>query len=171
MIRPAALALAVLTAPVLAQPAPAPARVVAFSLPDLDGRTWTPADLSGRTALINVWATWCVPCRAELPYVQRLHEALAGRTDVAVISISIDEKPADARGFVKKHGLTFPVLLGPEFVETHFLASGGLGIPVSWLVDPDGMIRREPPRFDEKDGDAWLQAMLKALEKAPTPAR
>ncbi len=157
--------------PGFAQEGPRPVRVVPFSLPDLEGRSWTPADIAGKTTLVNVWATWCVPCRAELPFVQRLHDAVAQRRGVAVISISIDEKPADARAFAKKHALTFPVLLGPEFVETHFLASGGLGVPVSWLVDPDGMIRRTPPRFNEKDGEAWLQAMLTLLAESPTPTR
>jgi peroxiredoxin len=143
--------------------------VVPFSLSDLEGRTWTPADLRGRSALINVWATWCKPCRAELPFLQKLHEQLAARTDVVVLSISIDEKPADARALAKKLGLTFPVLLGPEFVETHFLSTG-LGIPVSWLVDPDGVLRRAPPRFEEADGEAWLQAMLKTLATPPPPS-
>lgn len=166
-----AVVLTLLALPALAQDAAKPVRLVPFSLPDLAGRTWTPADLAGKTALVNVWATWCVPCRAELPFVQRLHEALAGRRDAAVISISIDEKPADARAFAAKHAFTFPVLLGPEFVESHFLASGGLGIPVSWLVDPDGLIRRAPPRFDETDGEAWLRAMLTLLAERPTPAK
>jgi peroxiredoxin len=145
--------------------------VVPFSLPDLAGRTWTPADLRGRSALISVWATWCAPCQAELPFLQRLHDAVAGRSDVAVLSISIDEKPADARAFVTRRHFSFPVLLGPEFVETHFLATG-LGIPVSWLVDPDGMVRREAPRFDRApNGEAWLQAVLDALTRGPSPSR
>ncbi len=145
-------------------------RVVPFSRPDLAGRTWTPADLAGRTALVNVWATWCVPCRDELPFVEELAKRLADRKDVVVVTISIDEKPEDARAFVAKQGFTFPVLLGPEFVETHFLSTG-LGIPVTWLVDPDGVIRREPPRFeDEAKGAAWVEAMLRTLTE-PTPAR
>ena len=160
-------ALALLAAPALPEEA-TERRVAPFSLPDLEGRTWTPADLRGRSALINVWAVWCKPCRAELPFLQKLHEQLASRTDVVVLSISIDEKPADARALAKKLGLTFPVLLGPEFVETHFLATG-LGIPMSWLVDPDGVLRRVPPRF-EGDGEAWLQAMLKMLEAPPPPS-
>ncbi len=148
-------------------PAETESRLVPFSLPDLQGRTWTPAALLGKTALVNVWATWCAPCRDELPFVQKLHERLAAREDVIVLSISIDEKPQHARRFAKKYGLTFPVLLAPEFVESHFLSTG-LGIPVNWLVDPDGVIRRKPARFD-KDGEAWLAAVLKQLEAPPAP--
>ncbi len=164
----AALALALLLAPpVRAQAASLESRLVPFSLPDLEGRLWTPANLLGKTALVNVWATWCAPCRDELPFVQKLHERLVAREEVIVLSISIDEKPQLAREFAKRHGLTFPVLLAPEFVETHFLATG-LGIPVSWLVDPDGVVRRKPARF-ETDGEAWLAAILKQLEARPAP--
>jgi len=164
----AALAFALLLAQTVSAEAPSrESRLVPFSLPDLQGRTWTPADLLGKTTLVNVWATWCAPCRAELPFVQKLHERLAAREDVIVLSISIDEKPRLAREFAQKHGFTFPVLLAPEFVETHFLSTG-LGIPVSWLVDPDGVVRREPARF-ENDGEAWLAAVLKQLETRPAP--
>ena len=164
----AAFAAALLLAPVMpGEAAPAESRVVPFSLPDLGGRVWTPADLAGKTAFVNVWATWCAPCRDELPFVQKLHESLAGREDAIVLSINIDEKPQLARQFAKKHAFTFPVLLAPEFVETHFLATG-LGIPVSWLVDPDGVMRRKPARF-EKDGEAWLSAVRKQLEARPAP--
>ena len=164
----AALALLLLLAPTLpAGAAPPESRLAPFSLSDLEGRTWTPADLLGKLALVNVWATWCGPCRDELPFVQKLHERLAARDDVIVLSINIDEKPQLARQFARSHGLTFPVLLAPEFVETYFLSTG-LGIPVSWLVDPDGVMRRKPAPF-EKDGEAWLAAVLKQLEAHPAP--
>jgi len=162
-----ALGLALLLAPRPPETAAPESRLVPFSLPDLEGRVWTPEDLAGKTALVNVWATWCAPCRDELAFVQKLRERLAGREDVIVLSINIDEQPKLAREFAQRHAFTFPVLLAPDFVETHFRATG-LGIPVSWLVDPDGVIRRKPAPF-EKDGEAWLAAVLKQLEARPAP--
>ena len=58
-----------------------------FELTDLDGRKWSTADLKGKVALINLWATWCGPCREELPYVQKLREKMKDRKDVVILEV------------------------------------------------------------------------------------
>ena len=163
----AALALLLLLAPTLpGGAAPPESRLAPFSLSDLEGRTWTPADLLGKMALVNVWATWCAPCRDELPFVQKLHERLAARDDVIVLSISIDEKPQLARQFARSMASRSRCCWPRS--SSRPTSSAGLGIPVSWLVDPDGVMRRKPAPF-EKDGEAWLAAVLKQLEAHPAP--
>ena len=63
-----------------------------FELVDLQGRTWRLADLKGKTAFVNVWATWCAPCRKEMPHLQRLYDRVKGRPDVVLLTMNVDEK-------------------------------------------------------------------------------
>ena len=81
-----------------------------FKLKDLKGRTWTLSDLKGKVTLINVWATWCAPCRVELPYVQRLHKALENVPGLQVLTLNLDEDPNLVPGYMQAGGYTFPVI-------------------------------------------------------------
>src|ERR1039458_467668 len=81
-----------------------------FDATDLAGRRWSIQDWKGKVVMINMWATWCAPCRAELPYVQKLHEAFQGRGDRLIISINVDSDAELARRFVLEQGYSFPVL-------------------------------------------------------------
>lgn len=81
-----------------------------FTLTDLDGKTWQPADLTGRAVLLNFWATWCEPCRAEMPALQQLADR-HGPDRLLILAINFKEKPARALQFVKSNSLTLPVLL------------------------------------------------------------
>jgi thiol-disulfide isomerase/thioredoxin len=81
-----------------------------FAVVDLNGRRWSLQDWRGKVVLVNMWATWCTPCRAELPYIQKLYDALKGRTDRLVIPIDVDSGEELARRLVPEHGYTFPVL-------------------------------------------------------------
>lgn len=80
---------------------------------DLDGRTWRLADLKGRAVLLNFWASWCEPCRAEMPTLQQLAE-LYGPRELTVLAINFKQSAATAARFVKSTSLTLPVILDPE---------------------------------------------------------
>jgi peroxiredoxin len=84
-----------------------------FSAKDLGDRTWRLIDLRGRATLVNYWATWCGPCRAEHSEIQKLHGRLKGREDAQVLTISVDDTPALARQYVNGKGYTFPVIHSP----------------------------------------------------------
>lgn len=84
--------------------------ISAFSLVDTTGKTWTPADFKGRAVLLNFWASWCEPCRAEMPTLQQLAD-FYGADKLLVLAINFKEKPARAIQFAKSTGLTLPVLL------------------------------------------------------------
>jgi thiol-disulfide isomerase/thioredoxin len=107
----------------------------AFSLPDLEGKTWKPADFAGRATLINVWATWCGPCRAEHPAFQKLYDKLKDRKDVAVLSLSVDDSVGLVAPYMKEHGYTFPVLVGMDLMDA---ANVNPIIPQNWFVSPAG---------------------------------
>jgi peroxiredoxin len=132
-----------------------------LNLRDTAGKTWTLTDLQGKRTLINVFATWCGPCREEFPHLQELYEKMKDRPGVQLIAISVDENPGELEPFLTAHHITFPVLaLGRPYIESII---GHLSIPRNWIVNPDGAIREQSIGFDEKIDD-WPAAVLKRLE-------
>ncbi len=89
---------------------PWPGPVGGFSLVDTSGKTWRPADIAGRAVLINFWASWCEPCRAEMPTLQQLAD-LYGPEKLLVLAVNFKEPAARALQFAKTTGVTLPVLL------------------------------------------------------------
>ena len=87
-----------------------PGPLAGFTLMDTTGKAWTPADLKGRAVLLNFWASWCEPCRAEMPTLQQMAD-FYGADKLLVLAINFKEKPARAIQFAQSTGLTLPVLL------------------------------------------------------------
>ena len=131
-----------------------------FDLMDLDGRKWSLADLKGKVAFINLWATWCGPCRLELPYVEKLREQLKGRKDVVVLTLNIDEDVGLVQPFMNEKKYTFPVLLGEAYANSQGINS----IPRNWVVAVDGKVMFEGIGFGN-DGDAWMKKAAEVIEK------
>ncbi len=132
--------------------------LAALHSPDLTGKIWTIADLKGKTTLINIWATWCGPCRDELPSVQKLYDQVKDRTDIQVITISTDENPGMLAPFLEKEHYTFPVLPAKTLVDD---LVPELSIPRTWIVDSSGTLRAE--RVGYYAGD-WPDHMLEKLQ-------
>jgi thiol-disulfide isomerase/thioredoxin len=106
-----------------------------LKLETLDGRPFDASTLKGKVVLLNFWATWCGPCRAEMPAIQRFYDQ-AGGGSVTVVALS-DEKPEAIAAFLKKKPYSFPIyrLVGkrPEVYRS-------TGIPVTFILTPDGRI-------------------------------
>ena len=87
--------------------------------------------------LINFWATWCGPCRAEMPELQRLHERLGDK--LVVLAVDVDESPAQVAAFAKELGVTFTMVVdrGTKVFERYRL----LGLPSTYVVDAQGVTR------------------------------
>jgi thiol-disulfide isomerase/thioredoxin len=105
---------------------------------DLNGRSHTLADYRGKVILVNFWATWCEPCRNEMPTIEALKEKLAGKPFVA-LAINVDEPEARIRKFVAQTRLGLPVLLDPDKAATR--AWSVRVLPASYLIGPDGRVR------------------------------
>lgn len=104
-------------------------------------RTGRPAalnDYRGQVVLLNVWATWCLPCRVEMPAMERLHRRLAG-TDFRLVAVSIDKEDEDkVMAYVRELGLTFDILHDqPGEIQQIYQTTG---VPESFLLDRDGVI-------------------------------
>jgi thiol-disulfide isomerase/thioredoxin len=132
-----------------------------FELSGLEGKTWTPADLAGKTVLINLWATWCGPCRLELPHVQKVYEQIAEREDLTLVTLNADSNPGLIQPFLDRHGYGFPVVLAEAFLIDLY---GGLSLPQTWIVDPAGTVRFRQRGFSPDLGDTWVEEALGHLE-------
>ncbi len=109
-----------------------------FELPDINGKKVSLADFKGKVVLINFWATWCGPCKAEMPSLNNLYAAFKNEGFV-VLAVSIDPSEKPVRSFVAEKGLTFPVLMDPE-KEVYFDQYAAFAMPTSFLIDRKGMI-------------------------------
>jgi cytochrome c biogenesis protein CcmG, thiol:disulfide interchange protein DsbE len=96
----------------------------------------------GQVVMVNVWATWCLPCRVEMPSIEALHKAY-GPKGLKILAVSIDDPGTDStiRAFVKQYGLTFEVLHDPtaKISERYDI----LGYPETFIVGKDGIIRKK----------------------------
>jgi thiol-disulfide isomerase/thioredoxin len=112
-----------------------------FQLGNSTGVFVSPADFAGKTVLINFWATWCVPCRNEMPMLMDLQRQY-GSTGLQVVGIALDDAET-VKGFIKTYGITYPILIGEADVFDTSLAYGnGEGVlPYSVLVDKAGIVR------------------------------
>ena len=84
-----------------------------FQLPDLDGQSVSLSDLRGKPVLLNFWATWCGPCRNEMPYIQAVYDEWSVR-GLVVLAVDIDESPSQVQEFMESNRLSFPVLLDAD---------------------------------------------------------
>ena len=109
-----------------------------FSYPGLDGKMISLSDYKGKVVLVNVWATWCPPCVAEMPSMEKLYNKLKGQ-NFEILAVSIDAPGlAAVAPFMKKSNLTFPALIDPE--GTIRAAYGITGVPESFIVDKQGIL-------------------------------
>jgi thiol-disulfide isomerase/thioredoxin len=135
-----------------------------FELADLKGHNWKLADLKGKVVFINLWATWCGPCRMELPYVQKLSEQMKENKDVLVLTLNIDDELGLVEPFMKENKYTFPVMLGQTYAE----GLGVFSIPRNWVVSADGKVMFEGIGFGN-DGDEWVKKAIAVIQKVKDP--
>ncbi len=111
-----------------------------LTLNDLRGQPRAVAEWAGRTLLINFWATWCAPCRREMPLLQALHNERSA-TGIQVVGIAIDRQP-DVQSYIAEAGISYPILSGEAdaMAVSDLFGLDGLGLPFSVLVASDGKI-------------------------------
>jgi peroxiredoxin len=109
-----------------------------LDLKDLQGQAVSLADYLGQVVLVNNWATWCPPCKAEMPTLQAFYEDHR-QQNFTVIGIEAGEPTPDVAQFVKDHGLTFPVW--PDVGQKSILAFRNQNLPNSYVIDRTGKVR------------------------------
>ena len=114
-----------------------PATAPAFVVRDLDGREWSAASLRGKVVILNFWATWCPPCRAEIPDLVALQEKY--RDHLVVIGVSEDESgPGVVRQFAAQHKINYPIVMMTPELDKMF--PGVSALPTSFILDRDSRI-------------------------------
>jgi len=110
-----------------------------FTLKNLDGREVSLSDYRGQVVLINLWASWCPPCRREMPSMQALYDRFS-RDDFTILAVAAPNPPRETREkietFVSDGGFTFPILLDTS--RSVYSNYGTGSVPTTWIVSPEG---------------------------------
>lgn len=132
---------------------------------DLDGRRWALTDVHDRLIWINFWATWCPPCRTEMPMMERLAQAYGDR--LLVVGVDFGEELRAVNEFVDRYGITYPILLDPD-LENFFRWSPQFGLPRHYFVDANGTVVYEVlGELDPQQMAGVLADLLDPVDAAP----
>lgn len=142
-----------------------------FVATDLNGNPVQLADLRGEVVLLNIWATWCAPCREEMPSMQRLEDKL-GAEGLHIVAVSIDapigrvapggQPGGDVAAFGEEMGLSFPIWLDPAGAIQRIYST--TGVPESFVIDRHGTIVKKVIGPTDWDSDANIELFTRLLE-------
>lgn len=119
-----------------------------FQLQNLNEQSVSISELRGKPVLLNFWATWCPPCRAEMPYLQQIYEEWTEK-GLVLLTINIGESPSKVEDFMQSYNLSLPVLLDTKKVVAQMYNI--TGIPTSFFIDKNGIIQ------EKKVGAFWTK--------------
>jgi cytochrome c biogenesis protein CcmG, thiol:disulfide interchange protein DsbE len=145
---------------------PAPVEVgrsaPAYRTTSLAGDSVSLAQLHGKVVLLNVWATWCHPCREEIPQLQALHAQYKDRgLELVGVSVDVDGADSDIQEFMKEFAMTYPIWRDPgERVSAQFLV---VGVPTTFLIDREGILRWRKTGPIQPGDTALIGALQTAL--------
>ena len=130
------------------------------------GRPVTLAHYRGKVVLLNVWATWCSPCRVEMPSMERLHQRLGGGGDFKIVAVSVDEQgDSVVAAFAHELGLSFDILHDQSgAIQRSYQTTG---VPESWVIDRDGVIVKKVIGPSEWDGPVNEALIRRLIEEHP----
>ena len=132
-----------------------------FILKDLDGKKVRLSDHEGQIVLLNFWATWCPPCRAEMPSMENLNEKMKGK-DFKILAVSIDTSSSErVSDFIERKGYTFDILYDPgQTVARNYLV---MGIPTTYIIDKKGIIVEKSVGAEMWDTEERIEQMHELL--------
>jgi peroxiredoxin len=129
-----------------------------FTLPDLSGNPLTLSSYRGKVVLLDFWATWCDPCRDEIPRFVELQEKYRDR-GLQIVGVSMDDTPEPVREFQEKFKMNYVIVMGNAKLGE--LYGGILGLPVAFLIGPDGRIHSK--RFGATDASVFEEEIVSLL--------
>ncbi|GAA4301587.1 TlpA disulfide reductase family protein [Nibribacter koreensis] len=129
-----------------------------FQMTDLEGKVVAFESLKGKVVFLNIWATWCPPCIAEMPNIQRLYEKV-GSDKIAFVMLSVDQKGMDkVKKFISKKGFTFPVYMPASQMPEEFSSPA---IPTTYIISPEGKIVAQQNGMAEYDTPEVIEFLQK----------
>jgi peroxiredoxin len=148
------------TLPPLAKPFAAPD----FTLKGEDRKTYRLSAYRGKVVVLNFWATWCPPCRYEMPSMERAHQKVKGE-DIVILAVNVGESEDKVFEFTGRYPVTFPLLLDTEgaIVRKYQV----IGLPTTFVVDPRGMVTHRAVGGREWDDEKLLDQLRQLLKPYP----
>ncbi len=132
-----------------------------FTLKDLKGTQVTLKNFKGRVVFLNFWATWCPPCRREMPSMERLYKQLKDR-DFTMLAVDMQESEKQVRAFISEFSLSFPALLDLNGDISSLY--GIVGLPTTYIIDREGMIIGKavgPRDWSSQESKQLFQSLLR----------
>lgn len=130
-----------------------------FTLEGLDGNKYSMSDFAGKPVIVNFWATWCDPCKAEMPLFESIYRQ---QSNVVVLGVNYNEPVNVIRRFIEERGLTFPILLDEEGkIAEKFQV---FGFPTTYFIDRDGILRET---YVGQLDEVMLSTYLEKIGAAP----
>ncbi len=115
-----------------------PAMAPNWKLQDLNGKNVQLSDFKGKVVVLNFWATWCPPCKAELPDLIQLQREF-GHKGAIVLGVSVDSlSPQEVQAFATKIGINYPIVIGTDGLSEQYGAN--IGIPITYIIDSNGLV-------------------------------
>jgi thiol-disulfide isomerase/thioredoxin len=138
---------------------------LAESSPDLIftdalGNRWNPRDLAKKVTFVTMWASWCGPCRAELPYFEKLYHHFQRRNDIAVLALNVDDDPKAMTTALQELKVSIPSIAARDFA---YSIVPEMALPANWIISPG---KTEMFRGDDRSHQAWLESAVTAIDKA-----
>jgi peroxiredoxin len=140
-----------------------------FTLPDLGGKDLSLQSQRGKLVLVNFWGTFCAPCVAEMPSLEKLHETLSG-DGLVVVGVAVDESARDVEQFVKEKGIHFTILQDPGGRKAAELYRT-TGYPETFIVSSSGTLLEKyvgPAEWDDPGALRHFRDLLSAARTSPT---
>jgi peroxiredoxin len=138
------------------------AKMPEIGLKDLSGKQVDVASLAGKVVIIDFWATWCAPCREELPELEKFYKKYGGK-GLAIVGVSVDKEPDNIKSFLEKLKVTFPVVH-----DAGHAVSGKYGpprMPSSYIVDKKGIVRYVHGGYRASDAAEFEKQIQELLAK------
>lgn len=130
-----------------------------LQLADVEGHNHVLSEWNGKLVLVNFWATWCEPCREEMPVLDHTRRELAGK-GLEVVGVAVDDADAVAT-FLKNSPVTYPILIGADNDTLHKFGDGSAVLPYSVLIDREGkLLAQRAGGFSSDSLSRWLQPHL-----------
>lgn len=132
---------------------------------DLDGKPISTADFAGQTLVMNLWGSWCPPCRAEAPVLKAVSEEMADQ-GVQFIGMLTQDTQANAKAFNKKADITYPSMYDPagEYQLAFVDSLPSQAIPTTWVIDPNGKVAARI--LDDELSEATLRGVIDQVKKS-----
>jgi thiol-disulfide isomerase/thioredoxin len=126
---------------------------------DALGNRWNPRDLAKKTTFVTVWASWCGPCRAELPYLEKLYQHFRDRSDIAILAFNVDDDPKAMTAALQELKVSIPSIAARDFA---YSIVPEMALPANWIITPG---KTEIFAGEDISHEAWFNCAVAAIEK------